>query len=448
MGAARQQSLCRPAAVAVFFATLLALFCQPVFGSGFHPSENAKSRSLFAIDPDLMIRSIDPRAPDNMWAVGEGWGFRPFFFRSRLPGLYDRVDFLYPLGCYEDTYFRNKLRFTPFFESRWSKEPPHEGFSRCLTLYRGRSDLGQDYWGFFPFYGRMYRRFGVDHSRFVLFPLYYESTDDGARTFRFLWPLITYANNHSRSTLKVWPIYGHDRIRNDYKNLFVLWPFFQVVHKYPGTEQASRYSALPFPLYVKHEDSYSCAVHVIWPLFTYYHHYQTGHQRYSFRPFITYGTGGGIEELSLLSLYTYKRDHRHPGTSKDSSGYASVAGDEIVTERSFLSLSSIKKRYRKGCLTYARYRFWPLAEYIWDAEKGSRLKVPEIVPLNDQWWDLNMGRLLRFVDFRDTPITREVSLLFGWTQKTELKSVAHIAAPPVSGDDDWGELVQGAFGKQ
>lgn len=432
----------------VLLGAFLFAFCPPAFSSTFQPPEDRSSRSFFAIDPDLMIRSIDPTAPDHMWAVGQGWGLRPFFFRSQLPGLYDRVDFLYPLGCYEDTYFRNKLRFTPFFESRWSKQPPHEGFSRCLTLYKGRSDLGQTYWGFFPLYGQTYRRFGVDHNRFVLFPLYYESTDEGARTFRFLWPLITYANNHSRWTIKAWPVYGHDNIRNDYNNFFLLWPFFQMVHKYPGTEQFSRYSALPFPLYVKHEDAYSCAVHVVWPLLTYYHHYATGHRRYSFRPFITYGTGGGIEELSLLSLYTYKKDHRRAGTSKDSSGYVSVAGDEVVTERKFLSLSSIKKRYRKGCLTYARYRFWPLAEYIWDAEKGSRLKMPEIIPLNDQWWDLNMGRLLRFVDFRETPITREISLLFGWTQKTELKSFPHIAAPPISGDDDWAELVSGAFGKQ
>jgi hypothetical protein len=447
----------RPSASFTARPVLIIAFCVVIGAAGpFDASvawgkgatETSAFGSAFAIDPDLMIRSILPEAPDNMWALGQGWGLRPFFYRSRLPGLYNRLDFLYPLGCFEDTKFRRKFRLTPFFESWWSKSPPYEGHARFLTVYKGVSDLGQRYWGIFPFYGYTHRRFGVDSNFFVLFPLYYHAVDEGSRTVRILWPLITYANSPSRSALKVWPIYGRDRIRNDYDNFFVLWPFFQKVEKYPGTEQESRYLGLPFPLFVKQDDHYSTATHILWPLITYYYHYQSGHTRYSFRPFITYGTGGGVEELSILSLYTYKEDNRRPSTSKDSEGYVSVAADEIMTERTFLGLSAIKKRYRKGCLVYARYRFWPFAEYIWDAAKGSHLKIPELIPLTDQWWDLNMGRLLRIVDIRDTPVTRELSLFFGLRQKTEMKQYASIDGPPLPGDDDWKELIMGAFGKQ
>jgi hypothetical protein len=447
----------RPSASFTARPVLIIAFCVVIGAAGpFDASvawgkgatETSSFGSPFAIDPDLMIRSILPEAPDNMWALGQGWGLRPFFYRSRLPGLYTRLDFLYPLGCFEDTNFRRKFRLTPFFESWWSKSPPYEGHARFLTVFKGVSDLGQRYWGIFPFYGYTHRRFGVDSNFFVLFPLYYHAVDEGSRTVRILWPLITYANSPSRSALKVWPLFGRDRIRNDYDNFFVLWPFFQKVEKYPGTEQESRYLGLPFPLFVKQDDHYSTATHILWPLVTYYYHYQSGHTRYSFRPFITYGTGGGVEELSILSLYTYKEDNRRPSTSKDSEGYVSVAADEIMTERTFLGLSAIKKRYRKGCLVYARYRFWPFAEYIWDAAKGSHLKIPELIPLTDQWWDLNMGRLLRIVDIRDTPVTRELSLFFGLRQKTEMKQYASIDGPPLPGDDDWKELIMGAFGKQ
>lgn len=404
--------------------------------------------STFAVDPDLIIRSMDPRAPEKLWLLGEGRGLAPFFFHSKVPGLYDRIDFLYPFGCREESNFRSKLRFTPFFKSRWSKLPPFEGFSRCLTFFRGRSDLAQDYWGFFPFYGYSHRRFGVDHNFFLLFPLYYESTDDGARTFRFLWPLVTYARGPARSTFKIWPVYGRDEIRNDYFSRYVLWPLFQRTEKYPGTEQASSYLALPFPAFVQQKDSYSTSTHILWPFLTFYEHYSTGHRRFSLRPLITYGWGGGIEELSILFLYSSKKDHRRAGTSKDSEGYVSVSGDEVVTEKSFMMMSAIKKRYRKGCLVYTKYRFWPFAEYVWDKDRGSRLKVPDIIPLNDTWWDLNLGRLLRLVDFRDTPITQELSLLFGLRKSTGVKTHPSVPYPPKPGDDDWSELVLGSFGKR
>ena len=430
------------------FTTILAGEPRNVSGSVYDFFRLKTQGTVFAIDPDLMIRSIDPRAPDQTWTIGEGWGFGPLFFHSKVPGRYDRIDFLYPFGCREESHFRYKLRFTPFFESRWSKLPPFEGFIRCLTFYKGRSDLGQNYWGFFPFYGYTHRRYGVDHNFFLLFPLYYESTEDGARTFRFLWPLVTYSSAPGRSAFKVWPLYGEDSIRNDYFNRYALWPFFQRMSKYPGTDQASDYTALPFPLYVRQEDSYSSSTHILWPIFTLYEHYASGHHRYSFRPFVTYGSGGGIEELSILFFYSSKKDLRKASTSTDSKGYVSVSNDEVVTERSFLKMSTIKKRYRKGCLVYAKYRFWPFAEYIWDLERGSRLKVPEIIPFNDTWWDLNLGRLLRFVDFRDTPITSESSILFGLRQKTEIKQYPFISCPPKPGDDNWSELITGSFGKR
>lgn len=408
----------------------------------------ASPKSLFAIDPDLAVRRIHPAAPSDTWTLGEGWGLPPLFFHSKVPGLYDRVDFFYPLGSREETLFRSKLKFGPIFESRWSKLPPYDGHSRCLTFFKGRSDLGQDYWGVFPFYGYTHRRYGVDRNFFVLFPLYYESTEDDIRTLRFLWPIVTYADSPGRSALKVWPLFGTDTIGNEYSNAFFLWPLFQRTEKHPGTEQASSFLACPFPLYVRQDDCYSSTTSLLWPLLSYYHHYKTGHQRYSFRPLFTYGTGGGIEELSVLFLYSSKKDRRKVSTSGGSDGYVSVGGDEVVTQRSFLMLSTIKKIYRKGNLVYSKYRFWPFAEYTWDLSKGSRFTMPEIIPVKNDWWDLNLGKFLRLIDLRDTPITRELSSLFGLRSSTQIKAVPYVTAPPQPGDDNWSELIAGSFGNR
>ncbi len=402
--------------------------------------------SFFAVDPDSVIRSMDPTADRRTWRVGKTWGFPPFFMRSKVPGLFERLDILYPLAFKEDSKFNKKIKIIPLFESRWSKIPPFDYYTRFLTMYKGRSDMGQDYSGFFPFYGYSYRRFGVDRNMFLLFPLYYESEDDGAKTYRFFWPLITYANDQHRSTLKVWPLFGRDHIRNDYNNRFLLWPFFQITDKYMGQEQWTSLKALPFPLYVCNQTNYDYSLDLLWPLFTYYKHYASGHQRYSLRPFFTYGYGGGVEEFSFL-FYSSKKDRRSGTSSSSTDDYISLATDEIVTERKFFFMSAIQKRYRKGLLVYAKYRFWPFAEYTWDADKGSHWKVPEIVPVKNDWWDLNLGRFLRIVDLRDTPITRELSLFFGLSRQNKIKPCPQIAAPPTSGDDNWTELIQGSFRK-
>ncbi|MEJ2717719.1 MAG: hypothetical protein P8182_11345 [Deltaproteobacteria bacterium] len=439
---------CRLIFILAFSACLLALQAHHALGSAYNFIRMTTPGTLFAVDPDLTIRTINPHAPDRLWTLGESWGLPPLFLHTRVGNAFQRVDFFYPFGSREESRFQSKLRFTPFFKSRWSKIPPFDGYSRCLTLFEGRSDLGQWYWGFFPFYGYTYRRYGVDSNFFFLFPLYYESTDDDARTIRLLWPLITYADSPGRSSLKVWPLFGKDAVRGDYFNWFVAWPFFQKIDKYPGTPQAYSYLALPFPLYIRQDTPVSCSTDILWPFITYYHHYPSGHHRYSFRPFLTYGTGGGIEELSIFFVYSQKKDLRKGTETGTGSGYVSVGDDEVFTERKFLLVSTIQKRYRKGMLVFSRYRFWPFAEYTWDLNRGSHLKIPEVINLKNDWWDLNLGRLLRFVDFRDTPITRELSLLFGLSGQTDIKKFPHIAPPPKPGKDNWAELISGAFGKR
>ncbi|MFH0821706.1 MAG: hypothetical protein V2B18_03070 [Pseudomonadota bacterium] len=292
---------------------------------------HGKGSNLFAIDPDLYIRRVDPRAPDNVWTLAEGRGVAPFYYRTTIPGLYDRVDFFFPLGLQEESTFQSRLKFFPFFENRWSKVAPYDGFSRCLTMYHGRSDMGQDYWGFFPFYGHSYRKFGVDRNFFVLFPLYYESVEDNIKTTRIMWPFITYANDPGRHSIKVWPLAGRDAIRNEYFNWYVLWPFFQHTLKHPGTEQWEKHTSSPFPLYINKENAYSTSTSILWPFLDYYHHYATGYKSYKFRGLFKYGSGGGITDIDIFYFYSYKRDERK-GTEA-APGFVHVSGDEVFTEK-------------------------------------------------------------------------------------------------------------------
>jgi hypothetical protein len=406
------------------------------------------SKTLFAINPDVTLRSINPRLPDHTWTFGEGSGIPPFYYHTKVGDMYDRVDFLYPFGKKEESTFQSTFKLFPFWESRWSKMPPFDGYSRWLLWYHGCSDLGQPYWGVYPFYGYSYRRRGVDKNSFFLFPLYYESTIDDARTQRILWPIITYADSPGRQALRVWPLFGTDTIRNEYRNYYLAWPFFQSTERHIGTEQYSSYKAMPFPLYVKQDTNYDTSVSLLWPILSYYHHYKKDFTRYSFYPLFSYGSGGGIDEFSILFFYSYKKDRNKGTVSNGDSGTISVGGDTVFTERKFLMVSKIQKEYRKGALVHTLYRFWPFAEYEWNIEKGSHFKFPEIIPLRNDWWDVNLGHLLRLVDIRETPFTREVSTFFGLRKKTEMKHLTTIPRGPQPGDDNWTELITGSFGKR
>lgn len=441
--------------VRIVTAAVLVVLALPRIGADrVHASFNHLlklpfAERVFAVDPDVVVGKVDARSPRGTWMTGIGWGLPPLFYRTTVSGLYRRVDVLYPFGCIEDSPVRTKLRFTPFVDVQWSKRPPFEGYSRWFTLFRGRSDQGQAYGGFFPFYGYSYRRHGVDHNFFLLFPLYYESTEEDIRTRRFLWPIGTYARSPGRFAFKIWPIFGIDQIRDEYRNIYVVWPIFHGVDKFKGTEYAYSYRAFPFPLFIKYETPVEWQVQVLYPFLSYYEHRLRGHRRYTFYPFITYGTGGGLEEIDILWLY-YSKKERLQGFYDEgkSEGYISVRSYDVFTEKKFLFMSSIQKRYRRGCLIFARYRLWPIAEYTWDIEKGSHLKIPEFFGLRSDWWDLNMGSLFRIIDIRDTPITRELSYFFGLKQTTEIKTVPHHPPPPQIGDDNWAELISGAFGSR
>ena len=432
----------------VFILAAIAFGPITCYGSAYDYLRMSIPGTVFAVDPDLIIRKIDPYADDHKWTFAEGWGLPPLVYHTRVKGKFDRVDFFYPLGFREESVFKSRLQFFPFFESRWSKIPPFDGYSRCLTFYQGRSDLGQEYWGAFPFIGHTYRKFGVDHNFFFLFPLYYESTDDGIRTMRFLWPFITYANNPGRQSFKIWPIYGKDAIKNEYFNEFALWPLFQKTEKHPGTAQAETYIACPFPLYSRQQSPYYTTTNILWPLISYSFQYKTGHQTYQFRPFFKYGTGGGVEEYNILYLYSYKKDCRTGKVEKSTDPKVIIGDDEVFTERNFFYISTIQKRYRKGCLVHSRYRFWPFADYQWDAAKGTHLKFPAVVTLRNDFFDLNLGKLFRIIDLRETPFTRELSVLFGLHQETQFKKVPHLPYPPKPGEDSFTELLTGSFGNR
>ena len=74
----------------VLFITVLFQH-TPACGSAYDFLQLTASGTLFALDPDITIRRIDPRSPNGAWTLAEGWGLPPLFFRTSVPGLYRSV---------------------------------------------------------------------------------------------------------------------------------------------------------------------------------------------------------------------------------------------------------------------------------------------------------------------------------------------------------------------
>ena len=85
----------------------------------------------------------------------------------------DQTEVLYPLGRFTE----ERGRFTPIFS--YSNEDSREDFNLLLLFGGWYGD--ETYGGFFPLYGTLSHRFGHDDIRFVLWPLYWHTTDDGIK---------------------------------------------------------------------------------------------------------------------------------------------------------------------------------------------------------------------------------------------------------------------------
>jgi len=232
-------------------------------------------------------------------------GFRPIYLqRKTSDGVIAEYAVLYPLFVYRSY---DEMYHWSFFEliNRDARKPgapvnpvTEEQTFDIWPFYfsRNTGDPATSYHGVFPIGGTIMNHLWNDQIKWVLFPLYVQTTKGGATTTFTVWPIIRSTRGTSQG-FGVWPLFGHLTRPGAFDRQFYLWPLIwnntvqPASDKPAGTPPTRQVGFLPF--YTSQEGPESVSKAYLWPFFGYTdrpipdHFHET---RY-FWPFLVQGHG-------------------------------------------------------------------------------------------------------------------------------------------------------------
>jgi len=324
---------------------------------------------------------------------------RPFLFSydSEEGGIYN---YLFPLG----KVTREKSYLVPIYMSKRTKTESDTAF---LLFFGGTSKKGS-YGGFFPFYGKLYNRFGKDEMGFFAWPLYAYTEAEGATKTNVLWPFFSFYGGTDEG-FKAWPLYGSRERPGVRKTQFFLWPIFFKEEKNLDTDEpidsfyalpfyihstsrTKEYQAVLWPFFTHSKDSDKEKWDIFWPIFSTTSGEET--KGYNFFPIISEKTSGKDRNFSLLwPIY------------RESEWYVK---DERFLQRSVI----VMNRYiedDKGTF----FNVWPLFEYQ-GKDAQSTFLFPSILPFRDRELDRIIKPLITLYERKKTADKSTTNLLYGF----------------------------------
>lgn len=179
--------------------------------------------------------------------------FHPFYGNYKNEEkAYEFHHALYPLFMGHGTNYWKKWSLFYFFtgDDRYHKDKKEDSdlFLSPLFHFGSGADPSEDYYSFFPLYGKMKSKFGWDEINYVLFPLYSNWSGKNYKAHSLLWPIIMWGGGRHRSDFRIFPIYSKKEHQGKYVRRTFLWPFFQWSSE--GLDKRDpRYVFFSFPLY-------------------------------------------------------------------------------------------------------------------------------------------------------------------------------------------------------
>ena len=319
--------------------------------------------------------------------------FRPLYYSDE-----NETDLLYPLGRFTS----ERRRFIPLFIRADEEDREHVN---ALLFFSGRYE-DERYGGFFPLYGTFSHRFGYDRIRFVLWPLYSETTNSGIDAYSVLWPVFRYSPGRE---FQIFPLYGYEKTLN-YRHDFALWPF---IHFRRGAQHIN--AVLPF-FYHSSGDTY-WNIAVLWPLFTYSRDTSPELTSANFPWPLLRTASGAYEELKIFPFYwsrtqgdAYRMKIILWPLYKHDVSFSPDAG--VREERTTVLLFNRKStRVSQGDADSEQLTVWPLwHRHVHDDR--TLWYFPWIIPIHDDGFRRNWLPLLTLASGETSPELSEVSVLW------------------------------------
>lgn len=210
------------------------------------------------VDGSVSLRVAGPFYESTVATNGQTLsGLRPFKVTASDPRLLQRqVHVLWPVANVRQLRQRRSTRFLLNYYTDFNIHDPRSRYHCWLVpfVFWGRDANSNRYAAVFPLGGEIRDFLWCDQIRFVLFPLWSQSSVKDVRTTALLWPVLARTRGPGVERARVFPFYGTVRYRDKYEKRFALWPFWTwVKHKRPPSA-GSGYILFPLWGHIRLQD--------------------------------------------------------------------------------------------------------------------------------------------------------------------------------------------------
>lgn len=398
-------------------------------------------------------KELNAIGPVIFWteaATKKQLAMRPLFYFTK-DGIekFIRLEFLYPMGKYQKKDGEKKAYLAPLALLR---EDEKKWDFQLFPFFSGVTEEGENYFGIFPLFGRLLKRYGKDEIRFFLWPLYGESKLEDVKTTNILWPIFSYTEGEKKRGYRIWPLYGQKEEVGVSELEFFLWPFFLRQRKAMDTEDPIE-ERMFFPFYISKKSKRFESHTYLWPFFTIAKDSVSGFEQYDFPwPFLQI-LRGEVEGFRIFPLYGYKQKGDEMRKSFLLFPFLQEeehrVGETMERTLSILLLSKIHTGLVDREEKERSVRIWPFFEY----EKGKmgekRFSFLYLLPFKEEGFERNWFPLFRLFKWeKDQLGVTKTNFLWGLyrrekSNEKDLLRIAHLITINIGEDSKKVSLFKG-----
>ena len=417
----------------LFLLTIFMLFCFPPFVSA--AEERPFSLNFWPLfqyfsDPIEGTKEIQGLGPFFSWKKDlqkRQWGIRPLLcWAEDEKKSFRRLEYVYPLGKYQVKDGDKKGYFallSLFREENFDGKKKWD--FQFFPFFIGETEEGEEYFGFFPFYGFLLNRYGKEEIRFYFWPIYSRSISEGFHTTHLLWPFLSFTEGEKKKGFRFWPIYGHRETLGISKSEFLLWPFFLKQTTGMDTDDPVE-ERMIFPFYLSKESKHFGSKTYLWPFFSYARDRLTGFEQLDL-PWPLYQSlhGEKLYGIKFFPFYGYKE--KEGDLKRIFVLYPLYQWEEDqmreTEERSHRLLLLIRIRSgkdRDGVKKEGSIRMWPFFDYERESTGHTSFSFLYLFPFKDEGFERNLFPLFRIFRWeRDPQKGKETDFLWGFYKRID-----------------------------